>query len=114
MSISTGKQIHVYIWTEIPIIEQVIQRVDKLATREKQPDMTKGYPIFQWSLGIPIMYQEESKLENEEAPLHRNEEDDDVTEYVQGEENTEEEEYIGEEQYDYSSDGHSEVNDDAI
>ena len=46
MSTDTEKQLHTYIWTEIPINEQVIQRVDKLATKEKEPDMTKGYPIF--------------------------------------------------------------------
>ena len=53
MSLSTGKHLHDFIWTGIPINDQVIYRVNDLATKEKQPGVTKGYPIFEWSLGIP-------------------------------------------------------------
>ena len=33
MSLVTVKQLHTYIWTELPINEQVMQRVDNLATK---------------------------------------------------------------------------------
>ena len=46
MSLATGKQLHDFIWTEIPLNDQVISRVNNLATKEKQPGITKGYPIF--------------------------------------------------------------------
>ena len=46
----TGKQFHAYIWTDLPIYGQVMQRVDVLDMKENQPDMTKGYPIFEWIL----------------------------------------------------------------
>ena len=42
MSLETGKQLHTYIWTYIPISEQVIQRVDEIDTKEKHLDTTKG------------------------------------------------------------------------
>ena len=58
MFLVTEKQLHAYIRTEILMDEQVIQRVDELAIKGKQPDMTKGSPIFDWSPGIPIMDQE--------------------------------------------------------
>ena len=58
MFLATEKQLHTYIRTEILMDEQVIQRVDELATKEKQPDMTKGSPIFEWIPGIPSMDQE--------------------------------------------------------
>ena len=54
MSLATRKQLHAFIWTELPINDQVISRVNDLSTKEKQPEMTKGYPIFEWIPGIPI------------------------------------------------------------
>ena len=33
MLLVTVKQLHTYIWTELPINEQVMQRVDNLATK---------------------------------------------------------------------------------
>ena len=33
---------------------QVIHIVNDLATKDKHPEMTKGYPIFEWIPGIPI------------------------------------------------------------
>ena len=49
MSLATVKQLHTFIWTEISINDQVISRVNDLATKEKQPEMTKRYPIFSGS-----------------------------------------------------------------
>ena len=34
---STGKQIHAFIWTELPINNQVISRVNDLVTKDKNP-----------------------------------------------------------------------------
>ena len=54
MSLSTRKKLHDFILTEIPIYDQVISRVNNLATKEKNTQMTKGYPIFEWIPGILI------------------------------------------------------------
>ena len=48
MSLATKKQFCAVIWKELPINYQVIPRVNYLATKEKHPKMTKGYPIFEW------------------------------------------------------------------
>ena len=37
MSLYTGKRLHSYIWEEIPIDQDTIDRVDQLAREEKQP-----------------------------------------------------------------------------
>ena len=54
MSLATGKQLHGFVCIQLPINDQVISRVKLLATKDKQPEMTKGYPIFEWIPGIPI------------------------------------------------------------
>ena len=35
MSLATGKQLHSFIWKELPINDQVIYRVNDLDTKEK-------------------------------------------------------------------------------
>ena len=54
MSLFTGKKIHSYKWEELPITDEVIARVEELATIEKQPKMNNGLPIFEWEPGFPI------------------------------------------------------------
>ena len=51
MSLLTGKRIHRYIWEELPIGDDVIDRVHDLATDEKQPELVDGIPLFEWSNG---------------------------------------------------------------
>ena len=63
MSLSTGKRIHCYQWTELPIPDYVIDRVEEMAARENQPIMTNGYPIFEWQPGVPILYEDEAEGE---------------------------------------------------
>ena len=48
MNKHTGRHIHGYHWTELPIDEYVISRVEKLAEDEKQPIMHNGVPCFEW------------------------------------------------------------------
>ena len=79
MYLATGEQLHTSTWTDLPITEQIIHIVDKFSTKGKNQEMTKGYPIFEWSPGIKILDQADSEPENEEAPFHINEENDDIT-----------------------------------
>ena len=57
ISLVTLKQLHDFIWIELPINDQVIYRVNTLETKENQPEMTKGYSIFEWIPGISIETQ---------------------------------------------------------
>ena len=52
MSIYTGKKLHSYVWTELPIDNDVIKRVKELATQEKQPFLLDNHPIFEWEPGF--------------------------------------------------------------
>ena len=63
MSLHTGKRIHGFQWDELPIDEHVIQRVEALATEQKQPLMNRGKPCFEWSPGVEIkdIYEEEGE-----------------------------------------------------
>ena len=66
-----------------------------MVTKEKQPEMTKGYPIFEWIPGIQITDQcDKAQREEEEiSSKHEDNHDDDITE------NGEEEEIIEEDIY---------------
>ena len=82
ISLATGKRLHAFIWTELPINYQVISRVNDFPTKDKQLEMTKGYPIFEWSPGIPIEDKDdETKSEEDEIySTHRDRHDDNITE----------------------------------
>ena len=54
MSLKTGKRIHGYKWVELPITDEVIQRIDDMAVDENQPIM-ETRPIFEWTPGVPIL-----------------------------------------------------------
>ena len=65
-----------------PNNHQVIYRVNYLDTKEKQPEITKGYPIFEWIPGIPIK-DKEDKTQNKDDEIvstHEDKDDDDITE----------------------------------
>ena len=57
------------------------------------------------------MDQADSEPKNEESSFHTDEDNYGIVEYGEGEGENEEEEYIRQEQYGYSSYGHSELND---
>lgn len=54
MSILTGKRIHAYKWTELPISNEVIDKVHELATEENQPELIDKIPLFEWEIGVLI------------------------------------------------------------
>ena len=66
-----------------------------MATNEKQPEMTKGYPIFEWSEGVPITekYNKTQSEEDEISSTHEDKQDDDITENREDEERIKEETY---------------------
>jgi hypothetical protein len=48
MSLYSGKMLHSYEWAELPIDDEVISRVEELATHENAATMVNGYPVFTW------------------------------------------------------------------
>ena len=67
MSLYSGKRIHSYEWTELPIDEDVTDRVEELADLEEAPEMKRGYPIFTWKQRVL-----------EDLGLHAEDEDMDI------------------------------------
>ena len=53
-----------------------------MGTKYKQPEMTKRYPIFEWSPGIPITYKD-NETQSEEYEInstHADKHNDAITE----------------------------------
>ena len=50
MSLITGKKLHAFKWAELPINEEVIERVDDLVRKEKQPILSNGTVIIEWGI----------------------------------------------------------------
>ena len=93
--LATRKQLHAFIWIELPTNDQVISRVNDLATKEKEPEITKGYPIFEWIPGIPIT-DNDDEIQSEEYEIsstYKDEHNDDITENGEEEERIEEDTY---------------------
>ena len=82
MSLASGKQIRAFIRRELTTNDKVIQRVNDLANKEKQQEMTQGYSIFEWIPGIPITDKDDGTQneDDEIASTHGDEENDDITE----------------------------------
>ena len=65
MSLHSGKQIHSKKWTELPIDQEVIDRVEELGADEGQPEMQLGQPIFEWIPGTNIDDVEQEDYDND-------------------------------------------------
>ena len=60
MYLWTGRKIYGFIWTELPITEELITRVEDVGKEDKQPLMGNG-PIFEWIPGNIILDHQEEK-----------------------------------------------------
>ena len=71
----TGKLLHVYQWTELPIYDGVISQVRYLAEGEEAENMTYNYPVFEWAPGVLIAddVSEEDTPIREETEVDNNE-----------------------------------------
>ena len=49
MSLYTGKRINSYVWDELPISDEVIERIEEIAETQKQQKVEDGIPTFEWS-----------------------------------------------------------------
>ena len=51
-------------WTESPVENYIIDRVEEIERSENQPIMTNGYPILKWDPGVPKLDDDEYENEN--------------------------------------------------
>ena len=74
MSLYTGKLLHSYQQTELPIDDDVIAQVRDLSEEENAKKMTDNYPIFEWAPGVLITenVSEEYKPIKEKTGINKN------------------------------------------
>ena len=72
MSLCTGKRLHSYEWDELPIDEEVIARVEELATEKDAPLMDDGYPMLEWAPGVPIIDEVDAEPAAQEQIIEEN------------------------------------------
>ena len=98
--------------TELSINDQVVSRVKYFSTKEKQPETTKGYPIYELIPGIPITDKDHDTQseEYEISSTHEDEHNDDMTETRDDEESIEEQKY----EYEHPSDRENGPSNDII
>ena len=53
MILYTVNILHSYEWTEIPIENDITEKVNQLSSNEKGPLVKNKYPMFEWAPGIP-------------------------------------------------------------
>eukprot|EP00957_Ditylum_brightwellii_P128843 9828774-Ditylum_brightwellii.AAC.1 len=71
MSLYTGREIHGYLWKELIISDEVIDRVYELAQKEKRScKLINRAPLFEWAPGIPIIDRPINEEQNEDD--HKN------------------------------------------
>ena len=83
MYLRTGRKLHDFIWTEFPITEEVITRVEELGKEDKHPLM-ENRPIFEW---IPWKFlleeqKDEEYFDNLINDLQHHHNDEDNSDYV--------------------------------
>ena len=91
MNLYTGKRLHIYECTDLPIDNNVIEKVKHFSSDEKGPLVKDKYPMFEWAPSIPILDETQK-----EAPYMIDEDEMDVedakiNDYDNGQEEDEDE-----------------------
>ena len=76
MSLYTGKRLNSYVWEELPISDEVIERVEELAEQQKQPDLINGIPTFEWTPHTQRVEHEDRDEEQDNTQRVENEDRD--------------------------------------
>ena len=72
MSILTGRKIHSNQWQVLPFDDDVVKKVNSLASSEGQPNLHDGNVVFGLSLSKPMTNQEIEEFEQIEAENESN------------------------------------------
>ena len=54
MSLDTGRRFHSKKWTQLPIDKSIIDKIYRIAKKEKQPTLPGHTPLFEWAPGLEI------------------------------------------------------------
>ena len=69
MSLYSVKRLRTYIWEELHIYKEIIERVEQLSREEKQTVLDNNQPLFKWLPGKYIEYiQHDPIIQQEEEP----------------------------------------------
>ena len=94
MSLQSGQKIHSSKWKELPINDEVVNRVESIAKKEGRPMLRNNEPLFEWEPGFEI---DDDQDNQNEAVL---DDDDDDEEYSDSDEEDisyDEESYVADE-----------------
>jgi hypothetical protein len=80
MSLYTGKRLHSYEWTELPIDDDVVTTIKILARKEKGPVVKDKYPMFEWAPGVPMIDDVRDNVDNNND--NENDEEDNLPDLV--------------------------------
>ena len=72
MSILTGRKIHSNQWQALPFDDDVVEKVESLASSEGQQHLHDGNVVFGLSLSEPMKNQEIEEVEQTEAENESN------------------------------------------
>ena len=78
MLLKSGKRSHSNKWSQLPIREDVVKKVQHLADLENQPKMKRGELLFEWEPGLEVFNEYESVGLREEENQGANN-DDEIT-----------------------------------
>ena len=67
MSLATGNQFNVFNWTESPIDDYIIDKVEEMKIASKQQITTNAYYRFKWYPGVLILNNDEDEKEISDA-----------------------------------------------
>ena len=70
MSLYMGKRINSNQWKELPITEEVIERVGELGKLQDQPVMVDGFPVYEVRSGIQIEDELEYYENHGDSEIH--------------------------------------------
>ena len=59
MSLTTGDRLSRQQWTELPMPNWVIDKVESLAKAEKQKEMNNNEPLWEWRPGVPMVFDDD-------------------------------------------------------
>ena len=71
MSLTTGKEIHMNEWTELPMGDEVLQRVKQIVLKEGQININSNF-TYEWEPGNDIEDMEDQEIDEKEEDESEN------------------------------------------
>ena len=72
MSLYTGKRLNSYVWEELPVSDEIIERLEEIAQQQQQPELVIRVPSFEWiSTHGGSQEQDKEKAEIEEVKIEQ-------------------------------------------